>query len=1334
MKREQRRKYRWVAKAAAPYAITLLCLAVGNVHGQTQFITPDPIVFPLSGQNSYVLSSGQSLVARSGQSVTLNAGTTVQSGATALFEVDPTITGPINNNPNAEMNWILNRSFNATGQLVSESKVFYDDMGRVLQSQNRNLEAGLVIANEPLYSVSGALVGSTLPAPIGTNDLLYKTNFFTNGNGTAYNFRNFGRYLNSAGTKVDKTSSGDAVNGSISGTVGWYYSASNNLDTYQDITTHPYTLGTDASNGTSIFRRIANAGNELRMGKNREAVTFSVPVTKELELYENIRSKYFTDAEVGGRAVVDSAARIMMVNLDADRNVGVSIYIDGKPVLSALGGADLTVAKTVSVAANSNAYFPVLTSQSVNFSGTASSLVNYVSNEAVSSVSTGAVTLGKGLYELRTTTSAQTVSYNLALGTILMNFYDQLGRLRASIPPEGVKKLLNGGLANYTTLASVPFTQTFEYNAQGLLAASVTPDQGRSEFKYNTEGKVRFSQNALQKQKGSYSFTNYDSYGRVLQTGEYLPTGTGIKFENITVAMLDASGLPSVTGTQSHVSEIQYDVVNATHGVSGYVQDSFFLGGAVSYSAKYSQLTNNVKDPAKLVSRNWYNYDGDGNLLWAISNVNGLGNKTMDYNYDEFGRVTKSIYQKNNAAETFVHYYEYNLNGKLKTVYTNTADVISSRILHAKYIYALTGALKRIEYGDKLQGVDYVYTVDGKLKSINNANVAADGINDPGKDGSSNGFSTDVFSMNMEYYTNDYLRAGTNINGIQNSSAPRKYSGLVNGIGWHTQKPSSVTGLDDPVMNIFTYDTKGQLLSNIWGTPDYGAKIFTGATNVNQEKGISYDGNGNLIKLQRTNGGGTVVNNFTYNYQAGTNRLSSVAAYATYGYDAIGQLTSQVKGNAGSYLDYDVFGKVTAIYSDAVKSTIMLSFAYDEGGNRIMKKDHRTNSVNWYVYDAEDNLVAIYESKSGGELRLAEQPIYGAGKLGILNRPGLNYSYTLTDHLGNTRAIINRTKLSSGLADVQYYADYYSFGMEARSAGIDSRYGYQGLYAEKDKETGWNNFELRNYDASIGRWLTADPAGQYVSPYVGMGNNPISGVDPDGSWNTWLGAFAYSLTHGGKVKKTEGGFYQVSKVENNMLIVTTAAKGGGNGFMNFSSISASQQQQQRAMQASQSWAEKAFNAFRDWGSDHPYFHGVRGEEYSPAKSIPNFEVSGGLKISAVLGVSGGPVNFQPLASVWKEVNISTRMDRLKGNNFKMGESTASIFGVSALGLSLGYEKDFITKDYEVGISFYGLGGKFKYNKDNLLIDWFFGFEQGVSAAAGLGIDANYRVGISKQLQ
>ena len=69
--------------------------------------------------------------------------------------------------------------------------------------------------------------------------------------------------------------------------------------------------------------------------------------------------------------------------------------------------------------------------------------------------------------------------------------------------------------------------------------------------------------------------------------------------------------------------------------------------------------------------------------------------------------------------------------------------------------------------------------------------------------------------------------------------------------------------------------------------------------------------------------------------------------------------------------------------------------------------------------------------------------------------------------------------------------------MPNRNDGANSyRYAFQGQ--EKDPETGMEAFELRLWDSRIGRWLTTDPAGEFFSPYLGMGNNPISNIDPDG--------------------------------------------------------------------------------------------------------------------------------------------------------------------------------------------------------------------------------------------
>ena len=101
------------------------------------------------------------------------------------------------------------------------------------------------------------------------------------------------------------------------------------------------------------------------------------------------------------------------------------------------------------------------------------------------------------------------------------------------------------------------------------------------------------------------------------------------------------------------------------------------------------------------------------------------------------------------------------------------------------------------------------------------------------------------------------------------------------------------------------------------------------------------------------------------------------------------------------------------------------------------------------------------------------------------------------------------------------------------------RYGYQGQYAERDRETEWNSFELRQYDAVTGRWLSPDPYGQYNSPYVGMGNDWPNQVDPDGGWS-WAGAGI-----GAAVGFGAGSIYGLATGQDNWLQYGLAGAAGG---------------------------------------------------------------------------------------------------------------------------------------------------------------------------------------------
>ena len=95
--------------------------------------------------------------------------------------------------------------------------------------------------------------------------------------------------------------------------------------------------------------------------------------------------------------------------------------------------------------------------------------------------------------------------------------------------------------------------------------------------------------------------------------------------------------------------------------------------------------------------------------------------------------------------------------------------------------------------------------------------------------------------------------------------------------------------------------------------------------------------------------------------------------------------------------------------------------------------------------------------------------------------------------------------------------DYYPTAFANKRGGLvmreqkdeSYRFGYQGQFAEMDTTTGWNQFELRQYDAVAGRWLVVDPARQFYSPYEGMGNSPSNAIDSDGRLIIFVNGFTF---------------------------------------------------------------------------------------------------------------------------------------------------------------------------------------------------------------------------------
>lgn len=177
----------------------------------------------------------------------------------------------------------------------------------------------------------------------------------------------------------------------------------------------------------------------------------------------------------------------------------------------------------------------------------------------------------------------------------------------------------------------------------------------------------------------------------------------------------------------------------------------------------------------------------------------------------------------------------------------------------------------------------------------------------------------------------------------------------------------------------------------------------------------------------------------------------------------------------------------------------IVKYIYDDKGKRLKKESYVNGTLQkttFYVRDAAGNPMAIYEQEIGSALSLQEQPIYGSSRIGTYKPQDQSNLYQLTDHLGNVRAVIAEQN-GSALALIAH-TDYYPFGMPMPNRNVvgDYRYKFQGQ--ELDPETGKEAFQLRLWDSRIGRWLTVDPVKQYISPYLGMGNDPINGIDFDG--------------------------------------------------------------------------------------------------------------------------------------------------------------------------------------------------------------------------------------------
>lgn len=718
-------------------------------------------------------------------------------------------------------------------------------------------------------------------------------------------------------------------------------------------------------------------------------------------------------------------------------------------------------------------------------------------------------------------------------------------------------------------LNPVPHTlaTTHHYDNLNRLVATIDPDRGKTEYLYDAEGKLKFFQDAEMRARSTgdtstFGYIFYDRLGRLVETGRYRKIGASvIRFPE---AYYESDAVPPQGIDLSAPSVINpYDesvppLINRTERVITVYDKpaSNFPAGSsyVKYKTMFAEGAVSSTSNDEMVS--WHRYNHLGQLTGTVKKfknlgANDIGHKTFDYEYDFFGRLKKSTYQIDIQNERFANIYTYNANGDL--VFSETAYKDEPVKRHAKYIYNKTRQLRRVELGVKTQGLDYVYTIDGRLKSFNHPDMSTLN-NDPGKDGNSAGFAKDVFAFTLDYSPADYVRTGSKITyGISNGS-DEKYDGRIKSMRWNTGHNLARAPNSNEHMFKYTYNWEQQLAELRYGlyvansttnnssgggnfnNPTYGT--FTpNADNALHEKMLDpsnptdinsgYDLNGNIKFLSRRDKDGVLIDDLTYNYSSGKNQLSHVTDASNYSNTSVNHVISQLTGNyvynangdivrdaeRSILVNYNFYGNISLV-RDRVTGHKLIEFFYDDQGNRVRKVSYKTvgsganipEKSTLYLREPSGGLFCIFEDHPETGVFAQEEIMLDGGKTGVFYLPKpsarqATYIYGIKDHLGNNRVNILRDKISPFIVG---YANYGAWGMtmqELTSPTFTSRAGFQGQ--EYEKKIGMYGFGLRMYDQRLGRWFSTDPKGQHWSPYLAMSNNPVSFVDPDGGWDGW---------------------------------------------------------------------------------------------------------------------------------------------------------------------------------------------------------------------------------------
>jgi len=459
-------------------------------------------------------------------------------------------------------------------------------------------------------------------------------------------------------------------------------------------------------------------------------------------------------------------------------------------------------------------------------------------------------------------------------------------------------------------------------------------------------------------------------------------------------------------------------------------------------------VNDNYSEPQTSVEESFI-YDKKENITERNIKVREYDNNAVHntkYAYDNLNNLKLVVYDENEAGD-FVYKVGYGFNclGNVEGVYgfeNNSGDSVKL----ASYQYNAESALESEIFNPETAGETvkrYEYNSAGLLSNLNNDLFREALFYDEGYSG-------------KHYYSKKITRTDFTFTGIPE---------LGDFVSTYNYR--------------YDYDDLGRLKAAVNPNP---AWSFGDTADP-----LIYDPNGNVLELKE----GADIKE--YNYFEGTDKVLNVSEEAEddYAYNENGNVTSSKSKNIKK-IEYDPKTQMTSILQTGTESIEKeLSFLYDTKNKRVIKKSDDCTHFYLLGRNGETHLEKV---KPAGGSETAKIYIYGPNGLFAVRTEDTTYNL-LKDHINSTRAVIEGNNICNAYNYLPLGGFMGPVFEETWTGRIIS-----SLFAgqELDDETGLYNFNARFFDSSLGRFYSVDPEGQFSSPYVYAGNNPVAYIDPSG--------------------------------------------------------------------------------------------------------------------------------------------------------------------------------------------------------------------------------------------